>query len=187
MARRAERRPKTPPPRWELLVLESVGRVIEYWGFKRNHGRVWALLYLADRPFDAASLGRRLGLSKGAVSMVLRELETWAVVRRVPIQTRSGVGYTAERDLWRMVTTVLRQREARLVEEVSSDLRDAEQLVGVDPNLDEAQRRAIAANIRRLRRFAEVSRAALEAFIRSYRLDLGPLASVLTSVKQALQ
>ena len=48
------------PPSWETLVLESVGRVIEYWGFKRNHGRLWALLYIMDAPMNAADLGRRV-------------------------------------------------------------------------------------------------------------------------------
>lgn len=180
MARTPKRAP-SEPPRWEVLVLEAVGRVIEYWGFKRNHGRVWALLYVGSHALDAATIGRRLGLSKGAVSMVLRELESWAVVRRVPVRTRSGIGYVAERDLWLMVTTVLRQREARLVDLVWRDLRDAEDLAQADPSLSPAERRELAARIRRLRRFAEVGRAALEAFMRSFRLDLGPLAGVLAA------
>jgi DNA-binding transcriptional regulator GbsR (MarR family) len=178
--------PKRPePPRWEVLVLEAVGRVIEYWGFKRNHGRMWAFLYLTGRPADAASLGRKLGLSKGAVSMALRELETWGVVRRVPVPTRSGVGYAAEQDLWRMVTTVLRQRESRLVEQVWNDLRDAEVLAARDMTLEPGERRAVAARIRRMRRFAEVGRAALETFMRSFRLNLEPLVAVLNAARHA--
>lgn len=176
-----------PAPRWEVLVLEGVARVIEYWGFKRNHGRLWALLYLLDEPLDATAIGRRLGLSKGAVSMVLRELEGWAVVRRVSVPTRSGVAYEAERDLWRMVTTVLRQRESRLVEAVMNDLVLAEELIGRDPALGEVERRELIARVRKLRRFAEVARAALEAFMRSYRLNLAPLKSVLSATfRQAL-
>ena len=34
--------------RWEQIAIEAVGDVIEFWGFKRNQGRVWALLYLRD-------------------------------------------------------------------------------------------------------------------------------------------
>jgi len=33
---------------WETTVLEAVGRMIEFWGFKRNHGRIWSLLFLVD-------------------------------------------------------------------------------------------------------------------------------------------
>jgi HTH-type transcriptional regulator, glycine betaine synthesis regulator len=173
--------PRSGPARWELLVLEGVGRVVEHWGFKRNQGRIWGLLYLLERPLDATSIARRLELSKAAVSLVVKELEGWGVVRRVPVSSRSGVGYEAERDLWQMLTTVLRRRESRLVEIVWTDLREAERLVLVDPELTPAERKAVAERVRRLRRFAEVAHASLEAFVRSYRLDLAPLKKVLAA------
>ena len=33
-----------------------VGRLIEFWGFKRNMGRVWAVLYLSPEPLTAQDL-----------------------------------------------------------------------------------------------------------------------------------
>ena len=41
----------------EIAVSEAVGRLIEFWGFKRNMGRMWAVLYLEDHPLNAADLG----------------------------------------------------------------------------------------------------------------------------------
>ena len=41
---------------WRALVFEAVGRVISFWGFKRNHGRLWALLYLTGEPLSAAEI-----------------------------------------------------------------------------------------------------------------------------------
>src|ERR1700726_1085527 len=70
---------------WEALVVDAVGSVIEFWGFKSNHGRIWALLYLRGTPLSALQLQTELGLSKGAVSMVTRELEQWGVVNRVRV------------------------------------------------------------------------------------------------------
>ena len=52
--------------RWEAMATDAVGQVIEFWGFKRNHGRVWALLYLRDEPLSAAHIEEELALSKGA-------------------------------------------------------------------------------------------------------------------------
>src|SRR6476661_6372016 len=52
---------------WEALVVDAVGNTIDFWRFKRNHGRVWALLYLRGKPSSAAEIQRALGLSKGAV------------------------------------------------------------------------------------------------------------------------
>lgn len=167
------------PPSWETTVLESVGRVIEFWGFKRNHGRVWALLYLGDEPLSAADLEKRLGLSKGAVSIVIRELQSWAVVRRVPVPTRSGVAYVAERDLWLMITTVLGQRELRLVAQVREDLRLAEEAASADAGLSPAQRKAVAERIRRMRLLADTAQVALDTLLTSRRLNLAPLLKIL--------
>lgn len=172
-------RAAAPAPAWHTLVLEAVGRTIDYWGFKRNHGRLWALLYLDEGALDASAIGRRLGLSKGAVSIVLRELEGWSVVRRVPAANRSGVAYAAERDLWLMIETVLRQREAKLFGQVREDLRRAEREAAVERSLEPAERRRVAARIRTLRRLAEVANAALGVLLRSRRLDLGPLLGII--------
>ena len=40
----------------ERIVTETVGRLIEFWGFKRNLGRVWALLYLSEEPLPTRDL-----------------------------------------------------------------------------------------------------------------------------------
>jgi len=42
--------------RWESLVTDAVGAVIEFWGFKQNQGRVWALLYLRGAAMSAQDL-----------------------------------------------------------------------------------------------------------------------------------
>ena len=50
-------------------VADAVGGLMEFWGFKRNMGRMWTVLYLAPDPLSAADLCERLSLSTGAVSM----------------------------------------------------------------------------------------------------------------------
>jgi len=164
---------------WRALVFEAVGRVISFWGFKRNHGRLWALLYLTGEPLSAAEIGRRLGLSKGAVSMVVRELESWGVVRPVPGSSRAGVAYVAERDIWLMVHGVLQRRELRLIVQVRNDLSRALELVEQDGRLAPAERQAVLKRIRLLRRFADAGRVAIEAFLRSRKLELRSLEGIL--------
>ena len=168
------------PPPWETTVLESVGRVIKFWGFKRNQGRVWALLYLAEAPLGAIDLEKRLGLSKGAVSIVLRELQDWAVIRRVPVSSRSGVAYVAQRDLWQMISTVLGQRELRLVAQVREDLRTAEAQAARDTRMTPAERKAMAGRIHRLQLLAQAAEVALGTLLRTRRLSLLPFQKILS-------
>ncbi len=98
-----------------LEVADAVGELIESWGFKRNMGRMWAVLYLEDHPLTAAELGERLGLSTGAVSMLLAELSQWTAIKKAWVVGERREHYEAETDIWKMVSRVFRERELRWI------------------------------------------------------------------------
>ncbi len=110
---RASEQPGEPYILWpsQLVAAEAVGRVTVFWGFTRSMGRIWATLYLSDRPLTARELREGLGLSVGAVSMTLAELERWGLVQRVKVSGSRSRHFEAETRLWRMITRVLEGRE----------------------------------------------------------------------------
>ncbi|RKG87447.1 GbsR/MarR family transcriptional regulator [Corallococcus terminator] len=153
---------------WESISVEAVGNVIEFWGFKRNQGRVWALLYLRGEPLTAGEIERELELSKGGVSMLLRDLERWGAVQRVRVPQDTVWRYSAETDLVRMVTHVVEEREAAFVTRIRADLAEARRLaVGVGGLPAERLRR-----LERMATLAEHVERALRLFIRTSRLDV---------------
>ena len=161
-------------PEWEALAVEAAGRVVEFWGFKRNQGRVWAWLYLQGRAMNAQEIGARLMLSKAAVSILVRELEQWGVV----VRSRRADGvwrFDAESDLWKMVLRVLRQRELEVIGTVIEDLRRARTA---------AERSGAGAlaikRIDLMIRFGVVCQKVLEAFLKTSRLDIRPLLGILS-------
>src|SRR5580692_7327072 len=93
----------------EIVVSDVIGRLIEFWGFKRNMGRVWSVLYLSPAPLSAEDLRHLLKLSSGAVSMTLSELSRWGVVRKVWVQGERRDFYAAEVQLWRMISRVFNE------------------------------------------------------------------------------
>ena len=103
-----------------LKVADAVGALIESWGFKRNMGRMWAVLYLEDHPLTAADLGERLGLSTGAVSMLLAELLQWGVVKKAWVVGERREHYEAETSIWKMVSRVFRERELHWIKHRAS-------------------------------------------------------------------
>ncbi|MCL2179281.1 MAG: transcriptional regulator [Proteobacteria bacterium] len=113
---------------WEGIAVDAVGDVIEFWGFKRNLGRVWALLYLYSQPLSAAEVRGALGLSKGGVSMLLGDLEHWKVVVRVRDKGEIAWRYRAETDVLKMARRVLEEREYILMKRVCSDFEQAKSL-----------------------------------------------------------
>ena len=52
----------------ERIVSDSIGRLMELWGFKRNMGRVWTVLYLAGRAAHGQAAARRGCSSRAARS-----------------------------------------------------------------------------------------------------------------------
>ena len=160
---------------WEAIAIDAVGNVIEFWGFKRNQGRVWALLYLRGEPLTAGELERELELSKGGVSMLLRDLERWGVLRRVRSPQDSAWRYTAETDLIRMVSHVVEEREASFIERIRADLAEARRLAGEAGNVPQE-------HLRRLERMATLAdhvERALRLFIKTARLDVGGILGAL--------
>jgi DNA-binding transcriptional regulator GbsR (MarR family) len=163
---------------WESLVVEACGNVIEFWGFKRNQGRVWAVLYLRGRPLSSGEIIGELGLSKGAVSMLTRELEGWGVVRRVRGASDGISRFAAETDLMRMIGRVLGQRETALVTRVKDDLDEAlAQAQAAGAPLDVRER------IERMRTLAALVEQAVRLFQQTARFDVTRAISVLHTAR----
>jgi HTH-type transcriptional regulator, glycine betaine synthesis regulator len=160
-------------PSWESVAVDAVGNVIEFWGFKRNQGRVWALLYLRGEPLSAGELERELSLSKGAVSMLLRDLERWGVLLRVRSPSTTAWRYEAETDLIRMVTRVIEERESGFLSRIRADLTRALELAREArvprPRLD---------RLLRMSALAENTERALRLFVKTAQLDVGGMFGV---------
>lgn len=163
--------------RWEALAVNAVGHVIEFWGFKRNHGRTWCLLYLRDEPMSSSDLQEELNLSKGAVSMITRDLEQWGVTHRLRVPNSNAWHFVAEVDFLKMLRRVIHERELQMVQRVRDDLKDALFLARDDDEVDED-------TIRRLRgmvRLADMVNDAISFFLKTMRLDFTEADDVLES------
>lgn len=174
----------------EKVLTETVGRLIEFWGFGRNMGRVWALLYLSPDPLSARDIRDKLDLSAGAVSMTVTDLGRWGVVRRIWLQGERKAHYVAEVNLWRMVSRVLSERERTEIVVAIEGFQEAFDL------LEESRRRAgahdrkrtvvmaeQALRIRQLLELAKLGRSLLDALLATSKIDAGPLTRFLLRAK----
>src|SRR5512142_1676803 len=168
--------------RADLAVADAVGAIMELWGFRRQLGRIWAVLFLSDRPLAAPELCERLHISTGLLSMSLAELRRWGVVRPVEIPGDRKEHFEAETHVWKLVSRVLREREKRAVEDALrtferalADVRSA--VADADPEVKAGAR----FKARRLEQLADLSRAAvnvLRILVDSARADVGPLKAL---------
>jgi HTH-type transcriptional regulator, glycine betaine synthesis regulator len=168
----------------EAAVSDVVGRLIEFWGFKRNMGRVWTVLYLSPDPLSAEDLRHALGLSSGAVSMTLSELARWGVVRRVWIQGERRDFYAAEVQLWRMISRVFNERErSEIIDAIEAFEHALVELDRLRKSAGEVSTKARAElqyeRISQLLDLARLGRRLLDALISTAKVDAEPLVRFL--------
>ncbi len=151
-----------PLTRAELRVADAVGSLMELWGFRRQLGRIWTVLFLSEKPLAAPELCERLQISTGLLSMSLAELRQWGVVKGVAIPGDRKEHYEAETNVWKLVTRVLREREQRAVvaalEAFEVALREARRAAD---DVDPAVKRLARFKARRLEMLVDLCRAAL--------------------------
>jgi HTH-type transcriptional regulator, glycine betaine synthesis regulator len=159
-----------------LQIADAVGALMEAWGFKRNLGRLWTILYLEDRPLSAPEIGERLALSSGAVSMLLTELGQWGAARKTWIVGERREHYEAETSIWKMVSRVFRERELRWIQTAREQFEAAQSNLGAaDATADTPRARLIAERVASLTELARVGAHLLEAMLQGEAVDHMPI------------
>ena len=159
-----------------LKVADAVGALIEAWGFKRNMGRLWAVLYLEDHPLTAADLQERLGLSSGAVSMLLAELLQWGAVKKSWVVGDRREHFEPETSIWKMVSRVFRDRELHWIRTALDSFSEAQDQL--EPPARDARKKLIAERVAGLVQLGQVGAHLLETMLEGEAIDSLPLKTV---------
>ena len=103
----------------DRLVREFVehwGSMARSWGINSTMGELFAFLYIKGSDWTAEALREYLGVSRGNVSMNLRELMAWGVVHRVSHSGERREFFRAETDVWTLFQRILTERKRRELE-----------------------------------------------------------------------
>src|SRR5215475_6119580 len=171
-----------PAPSSILRVVDAIGGLIEFWGFRRAMGRMWAILYLSPQPLPASELGERLAMSTGAVSMTLSELVHWGVVKKSWVPGDRKDYYEPETSIWKMVSRVFRERELAQIRAAIDTFQDVLAEIGKLRGAagDERKRlRFVAERIESLLQLARLGEMLLAAVLDGKKIDLTPLVQFL--------
>jgi HTH-type transcriptional regulator, glycine betaine synthesis regulator len=93
--------------------VEHWGMMARSWGINASMGELFALLYISGDLWTAEALKERLDVSRGNVSMNLRELMSWGVVHKVHRPGERREFYRAETDVWTLFRRILFERKRR--------------------------------------------------------------------------
>ncbi len=91
--------------------IEGTSRISSFWGFPKAMGALYGALYLSPTPLGLDELVQQVSVTKGAVSVNVRQLERLGMVHKhLRIGERKDY-YTAETDFWKIIKGILRERE----------------------------------------------------------------------------
>lgn len=117
------------------------GEMGSRWGINRSVSQVYALLFVYERPLHADELSEMLGISRSNVSMSIKELQAWQVIRIKRYQGDRREYFTTIGSVWDIFKAIAAERRRREVEPTMSMLRQA-MLEDPDNDLDiHAQKR----------------------------------------------
>ncbi len=91
--------------------VQGMSRISNFWGFSKAMGAIYGAIYLSPEPVSLDELVEQVSVSKGAVSTNVRQLERLNMVHRhLQVGDRKDY-YTAETDFWKIIKSILAQRE----------------------------------------------------------------------------
>jgi DNA-binding transcriptional regulator GbsR (MarR family) len=111
--------------------VEHWGMMARSWGINSTMGELFALLYITGTDWTADGLREWLHVSRGNVSMNLRELMAWGVVHKVHRPGERREFFRAEADVWTLFRRILTERKRR---ELDPTLHVLDQTVSLVPD-----------------------------------------------------
>jgi len=101
------------------------GEMGSRWGINRTVGQIYALLYVTEQPLHADDIGEKLGMSRSNVSIGMKELQAWGLVRlsRIPGDRREY--FTSLGDVQEIFRVVAAERRRREIAPTLSVLRES--------------------------------------------------------------
>ncbi|MHC5537772.1 GbsR/MarR family transcriptional regulator [Singulisphaera rosea] len=124
--------------------VEHWGMMARSWGINSTMGELFALLYISGTDWTADDLRERLQVSRGNVSMNLRELMAWGVVHKIHRQGERREFYRAETDVWTLFRRILAERKRRELDPTLVVLQKSVAKVRQEPGLDDLEARISA-------------------------------------------
>lgn len=110
--------------------LQAWGTLGSSWGINRTMAQVHALLMVSPDSLSAEDIMEDLNISRGNANMNIRALMDWGLVSKVFKAGERREYFTAEKDIWKVATQVMKERRRRELEPVLKVLDEVSNIDG---------------------------------------------------------
>ena len=127
-------------PQNERFVLHF-GEMGSRWGVNRTVGQIYALLFLSPQPLHADDIAETLAFSRSNVSLGLKELQSWRLVKLVHQVGDRRDYFETPKDVWEIFRILMEEKRKREIDPTLPLLRDTLLEPPVGPDGAYAQQR----------------------------------------------
>lgn len=125
------------------------GDMASSWGINKTMSQIHALLYAESEALHTDEIMSILDISRGNANMNLRRLLDWELIYKVHFEGDRKDYFSAETDVWKIVNTIIRERQQREIAPIRARLEecvallegDTTQYDGLDPASQEFKER----------------------------------------------
>jgi DNA-binding transcriptional regulator GbsR (MarR family) len=110
--------------------ISSWGAFGTHWGINRTMAQIHALLLVSPDPLTQDDIMEELNISRGNTNMNIRELINWGLVERVLLPGERKEYFSAEKNIWKVVKQIVKERKKRELEPMLQLLDKLEEVEG---------------------------------------------------------
>ncbi len=144
--------------------ISSWGAFGTHWGINRTMAQIHALLLVSAKPLTQDDVMEELDISRGNVNMNIRDLISWGLVDRVLLPGERKEYFTAEKDIWKVATQIIKERKKR---ELDPMMKLLSQLENVDGDKKDADTKQFIETVSGIRKFGGQADKMLEVMVKA--------------------
>lgn len=100
------------------------GDMAPAWGINKTMAQIHALLYSETEELDTDTIMAALDISRGNAHLNLQRLLEWQLVHKVHKSGDRRDYYAAEKDVWNIVSTIMRERQQQELAPIKEKLEE---------------------------------------------------------------
>lgn len=144
--------------------IESIGKLCDSFGLNKLVAQLYGLLYLSGRPLSLDEMAKMLGVSKGSVSLNIRELEKWGAVKNIWVKGSRKDYYEAELDIKKVAMNKIYSGVSKRMADVSSMLGEFKDIIkSAENELNDEEKAIVEIYEKRLQKIEDLKDLAAKA------------------------
>ncbi len=144
--------------------ISSWGAFGTHWGINRTMAQIHALLLISPDPLTQDDMMEQLNISRGNTNMNIRELINWGLVERVILPGERKEFFTAEKDIWKVIKQIVKERKKR---ELDPMMKLLDQLEDVDGDKKDKHVKTFVDTISGIKRLGKQADKTLDLMIKA--------------------